>query len=176
MLGFLFISSLLLYWIYQIIKNIKYFNLFYWNILYSLEKILESRVLEYFYQKPNDTALSIGKQAPIPNQTAKMNPIINNRLAIGRRKGFWNLFTFSMNGWGKWAKELIFKGLTPYLLPPDLRDTFFNVTNMPSFLFARFNFFVTCKPLRAGGHHSPMYFYFWGMQHVLYSLCQPICG
>ena len=51
-----------------------------------------------FYQNPNDTALSIGKHAPIPNQTAVKNPKMNNRLAIGRRNGFWNLFTFSMNG------------------------------------------------------------------------------
>ena len=50
------------------------------------------------YQKPNDTALSIGKHAPIPNQTAKINPVINTRLAIGRRNGFWNLLTFSING------------------------------------------------------------------------------
>lgn len=50
------------------------------------------------YQKPNDTALSIGKQAPIPNHTAKKNPVINTKLAIGRRNGFWNLFTFSING------------------------------------------------------------------------------
>ena len=50
------------------------------------------------YQKPKDTALSIGKQAPIPNQTAEKNPVINTKLAIGRRNGFWNLFTFSING------------------------------------------------------------------------------
>src|SRR5210317_1321631 len=51
-----------------------------------------------FYQKPNETALSIGTQAPIPNQTAKINPTTNNKLAIGRRNGFWNLLTFSING------------------------------------------------------------------------------
>ena len=51
-----------------------------------------------FYQNPNETALSIGKHAPIPNQTAKMNPTTNNKLAIGRRNGFWNLLTFSING------------------------------------------------------------------------------
>src|SRR5210317_777033 len=51
-----------------------------------------------FYQNPNETALSIGTQAPIPNQTAKINPTTNNKLAIGRRNGFWNLFTFSING------------------------------------------------------------------------------
>ena len=50
------------------------------------------------YQKPNETALSIGKHAPIPNQTAKKNPRMNTKLAIGRRNGFWNLFTFSING------------------------------------------------------------------------------
>ena len=41
-----------------------------------------------YYQKPNDTALSIGKQAPIPNQTAVMKPTIKTKLAIGRRNGF----------------------------------------------------------------------------------------
>jgi hypothetical protein len=51
-----------------------------------------------FYQKPNETALSIGKHAPIPNQTAQINPRINAKLAIGRRNGFWNLLTFSING------------------------------------------------------------------------------
>nr|YP_009497688.1 cytochrome b6/f complex subunit IV [Acanthoceras zachariasii]AWT40401.1 cytochrome b6/f complex subunit IV [Acanthoceras zachariasii] len=51
-----------------------------------------------YYQKPKDTALSIGKQAPIPNQTAKINPRIKTKLAIGRRNGFWNLFTFSIKG------------------------------------------------------------------------------
>ena len=50
------------------------------------------------YQNPSETALSIGKHAPIPNQTAVKNPKTNNKLAIGRRKGFWNLFTFSING------------------------------------------------------------------------------
>ena len=50
------------------------------------------------YQKPNETALSIGKHAPIPNQTANTKPTINNKLAIGRRNGFWNLLTFSING------------------------------------------------------------------------------
>ena len=29
---------------------------------------------------------------------AKMKPRINTKLAIGRRNGFWNLFTFSMKG------------------------------------------------------------------------------
>ena len=51
-----------------------------------------------FYQNPKDTALSIGKHAPIPNQTATINPKIKIKLAIGRRNGFWNLFTFSING------------------------------------------------------------------------------
>ena len=51
-----------------------------------------------FYQNPNDTALSIGKHAPIPNQTAAKNPAINNKLDIGGRKGFANLLTFSING------------------------------------------------------------------------------
>ena len=50
------------------------------------------------YQKPNEIALSIGKHAPMPNQTAEIKPKMNNALAIGRRKGFWNLFTFSING------------------------------------------------------------------------------
>ena len=40
----------------------------------------------------------MGKHAPIPSQTAVKNPRINNKLAIGRRNGFWNLFTFSING------------------------------------------------------------------------------
>ena len=34
-----------------------------------------------FYQKPNETALSIGKHAPIPIQTAKIKPIMNVKLA-----------------------------------------------------------------------------------------------
>jgi len=55
-------------------------------------------VIESFYQKPNETALSIGKHAPIPNQIAMKNPRIKAKLAIGRRNGFWNLFTFSING------------------------------------------------------------------------------
>ena len=50
------------------------------------------------YQKPNEIALSIGKHAPIPNQTAVKKPKINDKLAIGRRNGFWNLLTFSING------------------------------------------------------------------------------
>ena len=51
-----------------------------------------------YYQNPNETALSIGKHAPIPNQTATKNPRIKAKLAIGRRNGFWNLLTFSING------------------------------------------------------------------------------
>src|SRR5210317_1593717 len=43
-------------------------------------------------------ALSIGTQAPIPNETATTNPRMKAKLAIGRRNGFWNLFTFSING------------------------------------------------------------------------------
>src|SRR5210317_2004579 len=43
-------------------------------------------------------ALSIGTQAPIPNETATTNPRMKANLAIGRRNGFWNLFTFSING------------------------------------------------------------------------------
>ena len=54
--------------------------------------------IKRFYQNPKETALSIGKQAPIPNQTAVKKPKINNKLAIGLRNGFWNLFTFSING------------------------------------------------------------------------------
>ena len=42
--------------------------------------------------------MSIGKHAPIPNQTATKNPRIKAKLAIGRRNGFWNLLTFSING------------------------------------------------------------------------------
>lgn len=41
-----------------------------------------------FYQKPKDTALSIGKHAPIPNHTAVKKPKMKNKLAIGRRNGF----------------------------------------------------------------------------------------
>ena len=44
--------------------------------------------LNLYYQNPKETALSIGKQAPIPNQTATTNPRINAKLAIGRRNGF----------------------------------------------------------------------------------------
>ena len=65
-------------------------------MIQELLKIPKS--LTFFYQNPSETALSIGKHAPIPNQTAKKNPIMNNKLAIGRRNGFWNLFTFSING------------------------------------------------------------------------------
>lgn len=41
-----------------------------------------------FYQNPNETALSIGKHAPIPNHTATKKPRIKVKLAIGRRNGF----------------------------------------------------------------------------------------
>ena len=40
----------------------------------------------------------MGKHAPIPNHNAKKNPKMNTKLAIGRRNGFWNLLTFSING------------------------------------------------------------------------------
>lgn len=40
----------------------------------------------------------MGKHAPIPNQTATINPRINSKLEIGRRNGFANLLTFSING------------------------------------------------------------------------------
>ena len=50
------------------------------------------------YQNPSEIALSIGTHAPIPNHTAIKNPEIKAKLAIGRRNGFWNLFTFSING------------------------------------------------------------------------------
>lgn len=40
------------------------------------------------YQNPKDTALSIGKHAPIPNHTAVINPRMKVKLAIGRRNGF----------------------------------------------------------------------------------------
>ena len=42
----------------------------------------------FVYQNPKDMALSIGKQAPIPNQIAVINPIIKTKLAMGRRNGF----------------------------------------------------------------------------------------
>lgn len=60
--------------------------------------IVNNNILISFYQKPKLTALSIGKHAPIPNQTATKKPKINVKLAIGRRNGFWNLLTFSING------------------------------------------------------------------------------
>jgi len=47
-----------------------------------------NKLILTFYQKPNETALSIGKHAPIPNQTAKINPIMNVKLTNGRRNGF----------------------------------------------------------------------------------------
>ena len=50
--------------------------------------ILINNHLKFFYQNPNETALSIGKHAPIPNQTATINPNIKAKLAIGRRNGF----------------------------------------------------------------------------------------
>ena len=66
------------------------------------EKLLVNKLLltnnKRFYQKPKETALSIGKHAPIPNHTAVKNPKMKVKLAIGRRNGFWNLFTFSING------------------------------------------------------------------------------
>ena len=37
-------------------------------------------------------------QAPIPNQIETNVPNKNTVEAIGRRKGFWNLFTFSIKG------------------------------------------------------------------------------
>ena len=52
--------------------------------------------MKFVYQNPNETALSIGKQAPIPNQTAAKKPAIKTKLAIGLRKGFWNLLIFSI--------------------------------------------------------------------------------
>lgn len=50
--------------------------------------ILHNNQLKFIYQNPNETALSIGKQAPIPNHTATKNPRIKVKLAIGRRNGF----------------------------------------------------------------------------------------
>lgn len=47
-----------------------------------------SNHLNFIYQKPNETALSIGKHAPIPSQTAVINPTMKTKLAIGRRNGF----------------------------------------------------------------------------------------
>ena len=66
----------------------------------SLDLFYKSKLIdkETFYQNPNEIALSMGKHAPIPNQTATKNPRINVKLASGRRNGFWNLFTFSING------------------------------------------------------------------------------
>ena len=43
-------------------------------------------------------ALSIGIVAPIPNQIATTVPTKKTVIATGRRKGFWNLLTFSING------------------------------------------------------------------------------
>ena len=42
--------------------------------------------------------MSIGKHAPIPNQTAVNVPKIKTVVATGRRNGFWNLLMFSING------------------------------------------------------------------------------
>ena len=59
------------------------------------------KLFKKFYlnqNKPKVTALSIGIQAPIPIQIAKTNPTKNTVIATGRRNGFWNLFTFSING------------------------------------------------------------------------------
>ena len=56
---------------------------------FTIMNNIKSIIHDYnFYQKPNETALSIGKHAPIPNQTATMNPIINTKLEIGLRNGF----------------------------------------------------------------------------------------
>ena len=56
------------------------------------------KIFFYSYQNPNETALSIGKHAPIPSQTAAKKPTINSKLEIGRRNGFANLLTFSIKG------------------------------------------------------------------------------
>ena len=40
----------------------------------------------------------MGNVAPIPNQRATAVPIKKTVVATGRRKGFWNLFTFSRKG------------------------------------------------------------------------------
>ena len=42
--------------------------------------------------------MSIGNVAPIPNQIAVTVPSKNTVVATGRRKGFWNLFIFSIKG------------------------------------------------------------------------------
>ena len=40
----------------------------------------------------------MGNVAPIPNQRATAVPIKKTVVATGRRKGFWNLLTFSRKG------------------------------------------------------------------------------
>ena len=45
-------------------------------------------IIQKFYQNPKLTALSIGKHAPIPSQTATKKPKMKVKLAIGRRNGF----------------------------------------------------------------------------------------
>ena len=42
--------------------------------------------------------MSIGIAAPNPNQIATTVPTKKTVIATGRRNGFWNLFTFSING------------------------------------------------------------------------------
>jgi hypothetical protein len=40
----------------------------------------------------------MGRVAPIPSQIAASVPVKKKVIAIGRRKGFWNLLMFSING------------------------------------------------------------------------------
>jgi len=42
--------------------------------------------------------MSIGRVAPMPNQIATNVPTRKKIIAIGRRKGFWNLLILSTNG------------------------------------------------------------------------------
>ena len=50
------------------------------------------------YKRPKVKDLSMGNAAPIPNQRATAVPIKKTVVATGRRKGFWNLLTFSRKG------------------------------------------------------------------------------
>ena len=42
--------------------------------------------------------MSIGKVAPMPNQIETSVPTKKTAVATGLRKGFWNLFMFSIKG------------------------------------------------------------------------------
>jgi hypothetical protein len=66
----------------------------------SIAKQTALNMYEMGYTKPiKRTDIKVlGKQAPIPNQIANAVPNKNTAIANGRRNGFWNLLTFSING------------------------------------------------------------------------------